>query len=91
MDNKFLRDFMRQQASLIESAIPESKASGGAGGPPGKKKHKSKHGTASGKAPFGGDDMASRLATLISEKPPKKDVLAYFRDRIDELVAADME
>jgi len=89
MDNKFLRDFMRQQATLIESAIPEAKASGGAGGP--RKKHKSKHGTASGKAPFGGDDMASRLASLISEKPPKKDVLAYFRDRIDELVAADME
>jgi len=90
MDNKFLRDFMRQQATLIESAIPETKASGGAGGP-GKKTHKSKHGTASGKAPFGGDDMASRLATLISEKPPKKDVLAYFRDRIAELVAADMD
>lgn len=83
---------MRHQATLIESTIPEEKASGGAGGPTGKGKkkvHKSKHGTASGSHPFGGDDMASRMATLISEKPPKKDVLAYFKDRIAELVAAD--
>jgi hypothetical protein len=90
MDNKFLRDFMKRQATLIESGIPE--VQGGAGtGPPGKKsrKHKSKYGTADGKAPFGGDDTASRLAKLITEKPAKKEVLAYFRDRIAELVAAD--
>jgi hypothetical protein len=90
MDNKFLRDFMRQQATLIQSAVPE--AQGGAptaskkGGP---KKHKSKHGTADGKHPFGGDDMGTRLATIITEKPAKKEVLAYFRDRVAELVAED--
>lgn len=89
MENRFLHDFMRRQSSLIQSGIPE--AQGGAGGPPPKKgsKKKSKHGTADGKHPFGGDDMEARLATLISEKPPKKDVLAYFKDRIAELVAED--
>ena len=87
MDNKFLRDFMRQQATLIQSAIPE--ADGGAGTGKKGKKHKSKHGTASGKHPFGGDDMEARMTTLITEKPAKKEVLAYFRDRIAELVAAD--
>ena len=92
MDNKFLRDFMKRQATLIESGIPE--ASGGAGASSattGKKtkKHKSKHGTADGKAPFGGDDMSSRFLALITELPAKKEVLAYFRDRIAELVAND--
>jgi hypothetical protein len=89
MDNKFLRDFMKRQATLIESGIPE--ASGGAGAPSGKKtkKHKSKHGTADGKAPFGGDDMTSRFTALVTELPAKKEVLAYFRDRIAELVASD--
>ena len=61
-------------------------ASGGAGGPRGKKK-KPKHGTADGKAPFGGDDSGSRFATLCTEKPSKKTVLEYFRDRIVELAA----
>jgi hypothetical protein len=86
MDNKFLRDFIRHQSTLIQSAIPE--AQGGAGTGP-RKKHKAKHKTADGKAPFGGDDMASRMNTMITEKPAKKEVLAYFRDRIAELVAAD--
>jgi hypothetical protein len=86
MDNKFLRDFMRQQASLIQSGIPEQEPEKGKGG---KKKQKSKHGTANGKAPFGGDDLESRLLQIIKEKPAKKEVLSYFRDRVAELVAAD--
>ena len=85
MDNKFLRDFMARQvkATIIESPATEvaTKKSG--------RKKKSKHGTADGKHPFGGDDMETRMAMLISEKPPKKDVLAYFKDRISELVATD--
>lgn len=90
MENRFLHDFMRRQSSLIQSGIPEAQGGAG-GGPPPKKgsKKKSKHGTADGKHPFGGDDMEARLATLISEKPPKKEVLAYFKDRIAELVAED--
>ena len=90
MENKFLHDFMRRQATLIQSAVPES--SGGAATESkkgGRKKHKSKHGTADGKHAFGGDDTESRLATIITEKPAKKEVLAYFRDRIAELVAED--
>jgi len=91
MENKFLHDFMRRQASLIQSAIPEEKSSA----PPAEakaapKKKKSKYGTADGKHPFGGDDMESRLATIIQEKPPKKDVIDYFRDRISELTAENM-
>lgn len=84
MDNKFLRDFMARQthAAIIESPATES-------GKKGKKKHKSKHGTADGKHPFGGDDLDARMATLISEKPAKKEVLAYFKDRIAQLVAED--
>lgn len=87
MDNKFLSDFVRRQATLIQSAVPEAK--GGAGTGPKGKKAKSKHGTADGKHPFGGDDTETRLATIITEKPAKKEVLAYFKDRIAELVAAD--
>lgn len=81
MDNKFLRDFIARQtkAAIIESPAAEAP----------KKKHKSKHGTANGKHPFGGDDMDARMATIISEKPPKKEVLAYFKDRIAQLVAEE--
>jgi hypothetical protein len=83
MDNKFLRDFMARQQSIIESPATD------AGSGKKKKKHKSKHGTADGKHPFGGDDLETRMATLISEKPAKKEVLAYFKDRIAQLVAED--
>jgi hypothetical protein len=85
MDNKFLRDFMARQtkAAIIESPATEESSKRG------KKKHKSKHGTADGKHPFGGDDMETRLTTLIQEKPAKKEVLAYFKDRIAQLVAED--
>ena len=89
MDNKFLADFVRRQATLIQSAIPEASGGAGTGPKKGPKKHKSKHGTADGKHPFGGDDMETRMATIIAEKPAKKEVLAYFKDRIAELVAAD--
>lgn len=69
------------KAAIIESPATEV--------PSKKGKKKSKHGTADGKHPFGGDDMEGRMAMLISEKPAKKEVLAYFKDRIAELVAQD--
>jgi len=47
----------------------------------------SKHGTASGEPAFG----ETTLATLISEKPPKKDILDYFRNRITKLVSEDVD
>jgi len=81
MENRFLHDFLRRQNTLIMETIPPPKGSA--------KKKKPKHGTADGKAPFGGDDTESRFATLCSEKPSKKTVLEYFRDRIAELAAEE--
>ena len=79
--NPFLNDFMRRQNTIIQSVAPPADA------PPGKRKKKSKHQTKDGKAPFGEEDAMQRI---ITEKPPKKQVLEYFRNRIAELVAADM-
>lgn len=79
--NRFLNDFMRSQSRLIheaEEAKPKKDKKG---------RKKSKHGTADGKPPFG----ELTLETLISEKPPKKDILDYFRDRVTALVAEEME
>lgn len=81
--NPFLQDFMRRQNTIIQSAAPQTEAAAA----PGATKKKSKHGTKDGKAPFGEQDALQRI---ITEKPPKKQVLEYFRDRIAELVAADM-
>jgi len=78
--NKFLMEHMRRQACLVHEE-QEKRAVKDAKG-----RKKSKHGTASGEAAFPVD-----LATLISEKPPKKDVLEYFQDRIAKLVAEEME
>lgn len=84
MSNPFLANFMRQQA-IIQSAAPQEEA-------PAKRDKKgrkrSKHGTADGKAPFGEEDAMTRICR---EKPPRKEVLQYFRDRIAQLVAEDMD
>ena len=80
--NKFLQDFIRQQNKLIELEANNTSVKKDKQG-----NRKSKHGTASGKAPFGDDDA---FMTLVKEKPGKKEVLDYFRGRIAELVAADM-
>ena len=80
--NKFLQDFIRTQNKLIEleaNNISVKKDKKG--------NRKTKHGTASGKAPFGDDDA---FMTLVKEKPGKREVVDYFRGRIAELVAADM-
>lgn len=79
MDNKFLRDFMRRQNEIIETAIPEPK----------KKKHKAKHGTADGKAPFGDDGLEAKMAQLCEKKQSKKFLLDYYRERIVQLCAED--
>lgn len=82
MQNKFLQDFMRTQQKIIElEAVDKSVKKDKKGN------RKSKHGTANGKAPFGDEDA---FATLVKEKPGKKEVLDYFRGRIAELVAEDM-
>ena len=81
--NKFLSDFMRTQSQLVHEAAPPASQSVKKDR---KKRIKSKHGTANGEAPFG----EVTLETLISEKPPKKSVLDYFREKTDKLVAEDM-
>ena len=80
--NKFLQDFIRQQNKLIELEANNTSVKKDKQG-----NRKAKHGTANGKHPFGDDDA---FMTLVKEKPPKKEVLDYFRGRIAELVAADM-
>ena len=72
--NKFLNDFIRSQSKLIESTIPE-------------KKVKPKHGSAKGEPEFSEKEA---FALLVSEKPAKKEVLEYFRNRIAQLVAEDV-
>lgn len=77
MQNRFLNDFIKMQSKLVHVAEDEKKV----------KNPKSKHGTADGKPAFG--DIT--LATLISEKPPKKEIVEYFRERIEKLIEQDLE
>lgn len=79
MESKILRDLLRQQNQIIESGIVEK---------PGKK-HKSKHGTADGKAPFGEDDLSAKLAKLCQKKQSHKFLLEYYRERVAQLCAED--
>jgi len=83
MQNKFLQDFMKRQNEIqildtVDKSVKKDR----------KGNKKSKHGTASGKHAFGDDDA---FMTLVKEKPGRKEVIDYFRARIGELVAADME
>lgn len=78
--NKFLMDHMRRQATLVHDEQEKKDAKKDAKG-----RKKSKHGTASGEPSFPMD-----LSVLCSEKPPKKEVLEYFKDRIAKLVEEEM-
>jgi hypothetical protein len=80
MQNKFLMDHMARQASLVheEQAKQDEKRDK-------KGRKKSKNGTASGEPAFPVD-----LSVLINEKPPKKDILDYFKTRIAALVEEEM-
>lgn len=84
MQNKFLDDFIRRQTQVIQSTVehvePVSRDKKG--------RKKSRHGTADGRAPFGEEDEFTRIC---NEKPSRRHVIAYFRNRVAELVAADME
>lgn len=82
MNNPFLADFLRRQATIIQSAAPQQEAPKRDA----KGRKKSKYGTADGQHPFGEEDAFARLVT---EKPSKKRALEYFRNRIAELVAAE--
>ena len=77
--NKFLNDFIMSQNKLVHSEADKKDKKG---------RTKSRHGTASGKKePSGGDEFA----LLCNEKPAKAKVLEYFKDRIAELTAEEME
>jgi len=80
--NRFLHDFMKSQTKLITSTVPEATVKKDKKG-----RTKSKHGTASGKPAFEGD----AFSLLVSEKPHKKEVLEYFRNRVTELIAEDLD
>jgi hypothetical protein len=82
MQNKFLNDFLRMRSQLVHEAEEQAKPKKDSKG-----RKTSKHGTPTGEAAFG----EITLATLISEKPHKKDVLEYFRDKISKLVSEDMD
>ena len=75
MENKFLHDFMRTQAKLIETTVPERKGK------------KPKHGTADGKPSFPEGEGLEKF--WQKTKPPKKELLEYFKQRIAELNADD--
>jgi hypothetical protein len=79
--NPFLDKFVASQMKLIQSTVPQQAEKKDKNG-----RTKSKHGTADGRSSFPEGD---RFAMLCQEKPSKKHVLAYFRDRIAELVAAE--
>ncbi len=79
--NPFLDNFLRSQARIIDTTVPQEPQKKDSKG-----RKKSKYGTPDGKHPFGEGDAFQRLC---HEKPPKKEVLNYFRQRIAELVAAE--
>ena len=79
--NKFLYEHMKRQATLVHDEQAKVDAKKDAKG-----RKKSKNGTASGEPAFPMD-----LSVLISEKPGKKEVVDYFRDRIAKLVAEEMD
>lgn len=76
MENKFLNDFLRTQSKLIETTVPERKGK------------KPKHGTADGKAAFPEGEGLEKF--FQKEKPPKKELLEYFKNRVLELNREDM-
>ena len=84
--NKFLNDFMRNQSKLVHEAAAASSNGSQSLLKDHKGRKKSKNGTANGLPAFG----ELTLDTLISEKPPKKEVLEYFRNLVDRLVAEEL-
>ena len=75
--NPALRNFMQLQEQL--AMIPSK---------PGRKKKP--HGTADGKHPFGDDDEMT-FAKICSEKPEKKVVIDYFKDKVDKMIEESLK
>lgn len=58
--------------------------------PPKTTRKKKPHGTADGKHPFGDDDTMT-FAKICAEKPDKKEVIEYFRDKVDKMIEESMK
>jgi hypothetical protein len=78
--NKFLNDFIvnQQKIAMVDNANDKKDKKG---------RTKSRHGTKSGKKEVSNGDA---FTLLCEELPGKKEVLAYFRDRIAELTAEEL-
>lgn len=72
MNNPALRNFIQLQQQL--AMVPEKRG-----------RKKKPYGTANGEHPFGDDDTMT-FAKICSEKPPAKEVVEYFRDKVDVMV-----
>jgi hypothetical protein len=81
--SKFLNDFILNQQKISAVDTHNANVKKDRQG-----RKKSRHGTKSGKNEVSNGDA---FTMLCEEKPPKTKVLEYFRDRIAELVAEDME
>ena len=77
MNNPALRHFIQLQNQL--AMVPEKKG-----------RKKKPHGTADGKHPFGDDDTMT-FAKICSEKPEKKEVVEYFRDKVDKIMEESLK
>jgi hypothetical protein len=73
--NRFLDEFIERQGRIVNSA--------GGGGP-----KKPKKGLPQGDGEFSSKEEFNKL---IQEKPVKKDVLEYFKKRIEQLIQEDMK
>ena len=86
MESKILKDLLASGREIIES----TSAVGGSGV---RSNHKSKYGTADGKPPFGSeeDELIAMFTEMQKKKKSKKFCLEFWRKRIAQLVAEDLD
>jgi hypothetical protein len=83
----FLKDFMEMRRNLHkQTETPQIVSAVAANGVP--KKTRASKGTADATRE---DLQAISVATIIEEKPPKKDVMDYFKRECDRLTAEKMK
>lgn len=78
--SRFLDEFIMRQGTLI--GVEPAKVKGSK-----QPVHKPKKGRPEGDGDFSAKEEFDKL---VQEKPPKKDVLEYFKKRIEQLVQEDM-
>jgi hypothetical protein len=74
MENRALRDFMKMRQSLAEKMPPSNP----------KKLNK----TPDGLPAFGESDMT--FSKIVSSKPPAREVIDYFREKVNEIIAESL-